>query len=617
MYKIVRVLFALFSMLVLQYANAGTTFNGAFELNDYGSVRLCNNANIASGSCSCAGGEPALYNLRVINDSGIAPKVLAGSNLAICASNNKATTNLAGVFQLDDGALGGVGCRVPNAETGACSCPAGATLISTRVVSDNPQSMIGTKIGICVRQTVTPSDFGGAYQMDDPVPNALACRAANPLTGACSCPSGFVASPIRVIADNGPHLFGSHVYTCNKATTDVTICPGVMADPSGNRSASAAIAQCVANTADGKELELPVGNYRMTSQLVLSKAITLRTKGSANLTTACGLNMPCAALVADANFNAKGGVVVTTPKVSGVKLDHIIIDGNRSARIGSDAYYACKDVDKVTKAQKVPADPNANRWGFNVNFEAGCTNCAMTYSASNNALCGTGVAWLGDNALILSSRFMNNGDNGDSRMWADGLTLLQSSNARVEGNTFTDNSDIGFIYGGGTNSTVRYNYVVQKKMRAFAGLMLDNFGPNAAGTDSNTSGDFRGTTIGPNSIICDNCYFGVNIGPHPWYLSKNLIGGSFTSNSISGGYINLNVDGAGTAANPMTIAGNTLGPIKIASPACKVGGTPPPSVAFNASSDSILSAASSIPNSRVSTDLLISTCDLGGVGLRK
>lgn len=617
MYKILRVLFALFSILAFQHVNAGTTFNGTFELNDYGSARLCNNANIASGSCSCAGGEPALYNLRVINDAGIAPKVFAGSNLAICASNTKGSSNLAGVFQLDDGALGGVGCRVPNAETGACTCPAGATLISTRVVSDNPQSIIGTQIGFCVKQTVTPSDFGGAYQMDDQVPNARGCRAANPLTGACSCPAGFIASPTRVIADNGPYLFGSHVFTCNKAPSDVTICPGVTADPSGNRSASSAIEQCVANTPVGGVLELPVGTYRLTSQLVLSKAITLRTKGSANLTTACSLNMPCASLLADSNFNVKGGVLVTTPSVSGVKLDHIIIDGNRSARIGSDAYYACKDVDKVTKAQKDPADPNANRWGFNINFEKGCTNCAMTYSASNNALCGTGAGWFGDNALILNSRFLNNGDNGDARMWADGLTLSQSSNARVEGNTFTDNSDIGFIYGGGTNSMVRYNYVVQKKMRAFAGLMLDNFGPNATGTGSNTSGDFRGTTIGPNSITCDNCYFGVNIGPHPWYKSQNLIGGTFTGNVVTGGYITLNVDGAGTPANPMTITGNTLGPIKVASPACKVGGTPPPSVLFNASADSVLGAGSNIPNARVSTDLLINTCDLGGVGLRK
>ena len=112
---------------------------------------------------------------------------------------------------------------------------------------------------------------------------------------------------------------------------------------------------------------------------------------------------------------------------------------------------------------------------------------------------------------------------------------------------------MALILGGGTSSIVSGNLITQSTQRAFAGLMLDNF-------NGGTSGDFSGTIVTGSVINCTTllCDFGINLGPHAWYLSPNTIGGSVYGNTVTNGKICLNIDGAGTAAAPVVVFGNVL-----------------------------------------------------------
>ncbi len=54
-----------------------------------------------------------------------------------------------------------------------------------------------------------------------------------------------------------------------------------------------------------------------------------------------------------------------------------------------------------------------------------------------------------------------------------------------------------------------------------------------------------------------NCQFGIEIGPHPWYLSANIVGGTVTGNTVTNARQGINVDGAGVAGSPLVIYSNT------------------------------------------------------------
>jgi hypothetical protein len=317
-----------------------------------------------------------------------------------------------------------------------------------------------------------------------------------------------------------------------------TLCAGVTADLSGATSASAALQSCLAATPSGGTLELPAGVYRITSELTFDHPMRVRTAGASTLNCFDPASPPCAIFRADDNLSVPRGFVRFSA-TTGVVLDRVVLDGNRVARLTSAAAATCAS--------------GSNGAGFNAST-AGCTACSFTNGVSARALCGTGWEWRGDSATITNSVFRENGAHAVQNMWSDGLTLLQSNGAQVVGNGFLDNSDVDLIFGGGTNASVRNNSVRHLSQSSFAGLMLDNF-------NGGTSGDFTGTTVSSNVIACgaQQCDFAIELGPHAWYLSANLVGGSVTGNTANGGKFNLNAEGAGTIAAPMTVTANTLG----------------------------------------------------------
>ncbi|HEX7184020.1 MAG TPA: NBR1-Ig-like domain-containing protein [Thermoanaerobaculia bacterium] len=317
----------------------------------------------------------------------------------------------------------------------------------------------------------------------------------------------------------------------------VTLCPGVQVVLDGVTNAAPALQTCINNTPLGGTLQIPAGTYGMGGQVLINKPMTLRTSGTAGSTQSCEA-ISCAVLRALPSFNANVGGFLAVENTSDVTIDHIVLDGNRANRLGTTAASQCA--------------AGNNRWGFNARM-SNCSFCRFTYNVTRNALCGTAIEFSGNDAVISNNTLRNNGQNSQTNMWADGITVHFSDRANVTNNTIVDSSDIGLILGGGRNAYVANNSISQPGQVVFAGLMLDNF-------NGSTHGDFTGAIVTQNTISCGavrNCHFGINLGPHPWYLSANILGGSVHGNTVTNARQGINVDGAGTAASPLVLYGNS------------------------------------------------------------
>ena len=182
-------------------------------------------------------------------------------------------------------------------------------------------------------------------------------------------------------------------------------------------------------------------------------------------------------------------------------------------------------------------------------------------------------------AFIGGNLVRDNGDHVTPYMWSDVITITRTENARVISNYFADNSDVDLILGSNHGGEVRQNTIIHGHQDSFAGLMLDNF-------NASTPGDFEQAQVTENTITCNNrCDYGIQLGPHPWYQSSNILGGTVASNAVTGARMGIDADGAGTAAAPMTITGNQVGPSP--SSATFLCGTRPSS-RFNVAPDSVV-----------------------------
>jgi hypothetical protein len=244
-------------------------------------------------------------------------------------------------------------------------------------------------------------------------------------------------------------------------------------------------------------------------------------------------------LVAAPDLLAMWGPLVVW-STNNVSLEHLVIDGNRSARAASIAAGFC-----LTRS---------NTFGFNVSV-LDCSDCTLDDVVSAHALCGTGMVWSGARATIQRSAFVANGDAAH-QMWSDGLTLIYAPESLVRANQFVDNSDVALLIAYGVRSRVEDNVVVQRTQPSFAGLMLHNFNSG----DLRTSGDFRGASIARNRIDCGAqlCVFGIQVGPSPWNPKFIVIGGDLYGNEVRGAKVGINVDGAGMGSAPVAIHDNII-----------------------------------------------------------
>ena len=306
-------------------------------------------------------------------------------------------------------------------------------------------------------------------------------------------------------------------------------------------SAADVVQACIDRAPAFSTVEIPAGNYVLNHQIVISTPLTLRTAGPAGDNRSCvAAPEQCAVLVAAADFGDQWGLLVVR-QTTAVRLERLIIDGNRAARTGSAAGLSCANGD--------------NTYGFNVNVLE-CDGCAVEDVVSRNALCGTALGWTGAHATIQRSAFLSNGDAATKSMWSDGLTLLYAPHSTIRENTFENNSDVALIIGFGVDSRIDHNTIRQRTQPSFAGVMLDTFNSN----DRDVRGDFRGAVVANNTVDCGAqlCTFGIQVGPRPWYPTTNIIGGEVRDNVISGAKIGINVDGAGSRDAPTAVFSNTV-----------------------------------------------------------
>lgn len=318
----------------------------------------------------------------------------------------------------------------------------------------------------------------------------------------------------------------------------VTVCPGVTVVADGSTDAAPALQQCVNNTPSGGTLAIPAATYGMSSQVIIDKPLTLRTSGTAGSTQSCDA-IACARLKATPSFNVGNGGFLVVQSTHDVTIDHMILDGNRAARLGTTAASQCAAAFNV--------------WGFNARM-SDCAFCRFTWNISENALCGSAIEYRGDDGIITNNIIRNNGQNSANNMWSDGITIHFSDRANVSNNTLINNSDVSLILGGARNATVMNNSLTQPGQVCFAAFSIDNFG-------GGTHGDFTGTTISGNTIDCSaahNCHFGMNLGSHVWGVAPNTLGGTITGNTVTNARQGIISDGGGTSASPMTLYNNNV-----------------------------------------------------------
>lgn len=224
-------------------------------------------------------------------------------------------------------------------------------------------------------------------------------------------------------------------YTTNvpiQVVNQITVCLGVTTVINGTTDNAPAIRQCIANTASGGTLQIPAATYTIGSQVTITKPLTLRTQGTSGSTASCEGRISCAVFKAKSNLHALGDLL-RIMNTHDVTVEHVVIDGNRSKRLGSSAASKCTG--------------GNTRYGYNVQV-ASCNYCRFRYNVSRNTLCGTSLEWVGSHATIDDNTFRSNGQNFANMMWADGLTALHVDYGTITDNLFVDNSNVALVVGG-------------------------------------------------------------------------------------------------------------------------------------------------------------------------
>ena len=312
----------------------------------------------------------------------------------------------------------------------------------------------------------------------------------------------------------------------------------VIADKGGFFGAGSAVQQCLSEgtLTTNRILNIPAGIYKLDRPLAFTRPLTLQTLGTEISSAPCSRDESgdsCAV------FKAANDLVVPqngSPHammdalvgLKSLKLDRVVLDGNGSVRRPNAIY--CDGAAGATAGVNILLD-------YVTDFE-------VTRSVFRDAVCGSGMVLNhGQGVKIVGNQFFSNGAHAQTQersFWADGLTLLECAGCRVAFNTFADNTDVAFVYGGGISSTIEKNTIEQISKRVFAGIALTNF----AGS---RSGDFSNTKVTENTVSCGGlCTFGISLGEHSWYPSAPLIyGGEVSKNTVSGATIGIHAIGAG------------------------------------------------------------------------
>jgi len=181
--------------------------------------------------------------------------------------------------------------------------------------------------------------------------------------------------------------------------------------------------------------------------------VTLTTIGAHGASVAClAPDAPrCAELRASASFAAPGGLLrLAAPDVT---LDHLVLNGNRQARVGTTSWIECG------------RQGGDRRMGF-TSVAAGCDRCNIRFNAVLGTMCGSGLEFSGDDAVISGNSFLDSGDPtsdpgpGHIPRIADGLSVAGARHS-VLSNLVLDSTDQAIILFDGPETVVADNEVRQ------------------------------------------------------------------------------------------------------------------------------------------------------------
>lgn len=350
--------------------------------------------------------------------------------------------------------------------------------------------------------------------------------------------SGFSPNSVESLAAV-MHSWGSG---CQGA---VVSCPKLAADVNTGKDASKDIKDCINLASSGGTVALPAGVYMVNSQVRnlahRSDTFTITTLGKKPTDPPCnyGATHDCAEIRASANFNADGksdyGVVAFLG--TNITLDHIVVNGNKTARVNSNAWKRCNQAN--TSAGDTAA-------GYNITVDV--SGFKFTNSVSKNGLCASGLGLTGKNILVQRSAIVYNGTHNVNMMWSDGITSGDNNdNLQVLNSTFIDNTDVQLIVGPSKNTIIQNNTISHSNDPAggsFGALAIYDW---PVVTTNNPT--YAGSIISNNTINCGtsrNCGVGLLIGADPWAKVRPLhvSGATITNNIVVDGQAGISVDDA-------------------------------------------------------------------------
>ena len=302
-----------------------------------------------------------------------------------------------------------------------------------------------------------------------------------------------------------------------------------------------ALTACLKRTAPGGTIALKPGRYTILSPLVVDRPVTLVSRGLARTAPACRANGDARCAVLAIGHFPGGQPANAMPievKAPNVTVSHVVIRGWS----GRDPAY-----------DKRICSNNATR-ALGGGMRVGAARFTLTGSAIRGVACYTAleITTAADQPTLTDNKIGPNGNHNPGEVWADGMTIHDTTRATVTGNSFLDNTDVQLIFGGCRACRItgnRFRHSGSFAGAAFAELMIHAW--------PTTSGNYDGTVVSGNDVDCGaarRCGYGLMIGAKPWYEAK-ASGGEIVGNHVANARMAINVDGL---TGPMTIRDNRI-----------------------------------------------------------
>ncbi len=315
--------------------------------------------------------------------------------------------------------------------------------------------------------------------------------------------------------------------SCFGDAAEASVCRDLDRVRNNGGDASSIIKNCLAKIPLKGKLSIPPGNYHIYQSITIDRPVTIETIPEKN-DVACKTSHTenCAVIVVgEIRPSSLKGMMPIEIVGADVELRSLVIAGSSNRNRDWEKQICLSEPDR----------PLAG--GIRVRGN----NFHMTNVVLKNFSCYTAMEVVaGVSGLIISQNIIGpNGRHDIDLMWADGITVHDSSKSMVEKNTFLDNTDVQLIFGGCRDCIVRSNkfrHSLSFRHASFAELMLH------AWPDS--TGDFTGSVASSNDIDCGpsrRCGYGIMIGGEPWYPAKTF-GGVVAGNRVSNAQLGINVD---------------------------------------------------------------------------